>query len=180
MCACHFDYQFNQFLKHFLMSSAAPLGKIADWFYRVEYQQRGSPHIHMLIWLEDAPVYGCDEDEDVTSFIDKIITCERPSGQELGLIVNRQIHRHCQTCRKKSKKAECRFNFPQPPMKSTSILYPLGNNMSQNEIRKHKDMWKDISKHLNDMQEGEEITFDQLLINLNVTEQNYYLAIQMS
>ena len=63
-------------------------------------------------------------------------------------------------------------------MKSTSILYPLGNNMSQNEIRKHKDMWKDISKHLNDMQEGEEITYDQLLINLNVTEQNYYLAIR--
>ena len=63
-------------------------------------------------------------------------------------------------------------------MKSTSILYPLGNNMSQNEIRKHKDMWKDISKHLNDMKEGEEITFDQLLINMNVTEQNYYLAIR--
>ena len=29
-CVPHFDYQFNQFLKHFLMSSAAPLGKIAD------------------------------------------------------------------------------------------------------------------------------------------------------
>ena len=26
------------------------------------------------------------------------------------------------------------------------------------------------------MKEGAEITFDQLLINLNVTEQNYYLA----
>ena len=58
---------------HFLMSSAAPLGKIADWFYRVEYQQRGSPHIHMLIWLESAPVYGCDDDDDVTSFTDEII-----------------------------------------------------------------------------------------------------------
>ena len=44
----------------------APLGKIADWFYRVEYQQRDSPHIHMLIWLESAPVYGSDDDEDVT------------------------------------------------------------------------------------------------------------------
>ena len=38
-CTCHFDYQFNQFLKHFLTSSAAPLGKIADWFYRVEYKE---------------------------------------------------------------------------------------------------------------------------------------------
>ena len=39
-------------------------------------------------------------------------------------------------------------------------------------------MWEDISRHLNDTKEGEEITFDQLLINLNVTEQNCYLAIQ--
>ena len=63
-------------------------------------------------------------------------------------------------------------------MKSTSILYPLGNDMSQNEIKNYKDMWKDISKHLNDVKEGEEILFDQLLINLNVTEQNYCLAIR--
>jgi hypothetical protein len=34
------------------MSEIAPLGKLKDWFYRVEYQQRSSPHIHMLIWLE--------------------------------------------------------------------------------------------------------------------------------
>ena len=54
-CARHFDYQINQFIRTFLKSKAAPLGKIADWFYRVEYQQRGSPHIHMLICLEDAP-----------------------------------------------------------------------------------------------------------------------------
>ena len=179
-CARRFDYQFNQFLRHFLMSSAAPLGKIADWFYRVEYQQRGCPHIHMLIWLEDAPVYRCNNDSDVTTFIDKIITCKKPDNDpELVLLVNRQMHRHCQTCRKKSK-AECRFNFPQPPMKSTTILHPLGNDVSETEVRKHKDTWKNISKHLNDMKEGEDITFDQLLINLNVTEQNYYLAIQSS
>ena len=54
-----------------------PKGKIADWFNRVEYQQRGSPHIHVLIWLEDAPVYGCNDDNDVTTFIDKIITCKK-------------------------------------------------------------------------------------------------------
>ena len=134
----------------------------------------------MLIWLEDAPVYRCNDDSDVTTFIDKIITCKKPDNDpELMLLVNRQMHRHCQTCRKKSK-AECRFNFPQPPMKSTTILHPLGDDVSETEVRKHKDTWKNISKHLNDMKEGEDITFDQLLINLNVTEQNYYLAIQSS
>ena len=73
-CARHFDFQFNTFLKQFLMSNYAPLGKVKDWFYPVEYQQRGSPHIHMLIWLEGAPVFGVDKNEDMTSFIDQIIT----------------------------------------------------------------------------------------------------------
>ncbi|CAB4033998.1 Hypothetical predicted protein, partial [Paramuricea clavata] len=78
-CARHFDYQVHKFLQNFLLSSAAPLGKIADWFYRVEYQQKGSPHIHMLIWLENAPRFGEDSDCDVVSFIDTIITCEKPT-----------------------------------------------------------------------------------------------------
>ena len=34
-CARHFDYQINQFIQNFLLSSTAPLGKIADWFYRL-------------------------------------------------------------------------------------------------------------------------------------------------
>ena len=96
---------------------------------------------------------------------------------ELGLLVNRQIHRHSQTCRKKSK-AACRLNFLQPPMKSTNILCSLENDMSETEISKHKDNWKNINKHLNDMKEGEDISFDQLLTDLGITEQNYYLAIR--
>ena len=35
-CGRHFDYQVNQFMTNFLLSSAEPLGKISDWFYRVE------------------------------------------------------------------------------------------------------------------------------------------------
>ena len=32
-CARHFDFKINTFLRQFLMSSSAPLGKIQDWFY---------------------------------------------------------------------------------------------------------------------------------------------------
>ena len=31
-CARHFDFQVNQFLTNFLLSSVEPLGKISDWF----------------------------------------------------------------------------------------------------------------------------------------------------
>ena len=113
------------------MSTIAPLGKIEDWFYRVEYQQRGSPHIHMLIWLENAPVFGVDKDDDVTSFIDKIITCHLPLNNELELLnlVNRQT-------------LPCRFNYPQLLIRSTKILHPLEDSISENDVRKLKDMWK--------------------------------------
>ena len=122
ICARHFNYHFNTFLKDFLMSEIAPLGKLKDWLYRVEYQQRGSPHIHMLIWFENAPVFGVDKDEDVVNFIDQLIACRKPDNDtELFDLVNKQTHRHFHTCRKNSKKV-CRFNYPQPPMRSTQIL----------------------------------------------------------
>ena len=48
-CARYFDYQINQVLNNFLLNDAAPLGKLADWFYRVEYEQRltSYPYVDM-------------------------------------------------------------------------------------------------------------------------------------
>ena len=66
-------------------------------------------------------------------------------------------------------------------MRSTKILYPLDtDNMDDDEVDQHKDAWQFIKKHLNDMKDGEDITFDQLFINLKLTEQNYLLAIRSS
>ena len=42
--------------------------------------------------------------------------------------------------------------------------------MSANEIKNHKESRKAINKHLNDLKEGKGITFDQLLNDLNITE----------
>ena len=180
-CARHFDYQVNQFMTKFLLSTAEPLGKISDWFYRVEYQQRGSPHIHMLIWLEGAPRIKINSDEQIATYIDNIITGQKPTNDdELTELVNtRQIHRHSHTCRKHAR-SKCRFNYPQPPLKQTMILYPLDNETPHNHLQMHKDNWTCIKKYLDDMIEGEDITFDQLLYNLNVTEENYLLAIRSS
>ena len=65
-------------------------------------------------------------------------------------------------------------------MRQTKILYPLDKDMPQSEIKTRKDNWKSITKYLDDMKEGEDITFDQLLLNLNITEENYLLAISSS
>ena len=133
----------------------------------------------MLIWLEDAPVFGVDDNDKVIAFIDKIISCKKPTDdEELLKLVNRQVHRHSHTCRKKAK-AQCRFNYPQPPMQTTKILNPLDTeNMEENELKEHKNNWKSIQNYLNDLKEGENITFDQLLIDLKITKENYLLAVR--
>ena len=53
-----------------MKSTAKPLGEIVDYAIRVEFQARGSPHAHTVIWVKDAPRFGIDSDSDVVNFID--------------------------------------------------------------------------------------------------------------
>ena len=61
----------------FLKSTAKPLGEIADHAIRNEFQARGSPHAHCVIWVKDAPQYGVDHNK-VCVFIDKYVSCKLP------------------------------------------------------------------------------------------------------
>jgi len=134
----------------------------------------------MLIWLVDAPQFQTDSDEAVISFIDKIITCQKPiNNAELLNLVNRQVHRHSHTCRKNTS-SKCRFNYQQPPMKQTLILYPLDEDTPESEIKLHKDNWKSIKTYLDEIKDDEVIPFDQVLLKLNITEENYLYAIRSS
>ena len=72
--ARYFDFRVQQFIKTFIFSDTAPLGTIKDFFYRIEFQQRGSPHIHGLLWIEDAPQYGTDKIEKIEKYIADIIS----------------------------------------------------------------------------------------------------------
>lgn len=54
-CARFFDNRVQLFINTFLKSPHNPLGVVTDLFRRVEFQNRGSPHIHMLLWASDAP-----------------------------------------------------------------------------------------------------------------------------
>ncbi|XP_052441444.1 uncharacterized protein LOC127981121 [Carassius gibelio] len=122
-----FDHRWHCFLKDVIMSPAKPIGKIKDYFYRVEFQQRGSPHVHCLFWVEDAPKlndHDADNDAVVADFIDTYITCETPPENDTVLYetvnsVQKHSTRHSKTCRKKN--TVCRFNFPRPPSSRTFI-----------------------------------------------------------
>ena len=66
-------------LLEFLKSTAKPLGEIADYAIRIEFQARGSPHAHCVIWVKDAPEYGVDHDSKVCDFIDQYVSCKLPN-----------------------------------------------------------------------------------------------------
>ena len=51
----HFHYRLETFVKHVIMSNAMPLGNVTDYAIRIEFQARGSPHAHTLLWVKDAP-----------------------------------------------------------------------------------------------------------------------------
>ncbi|XP_071486145.1 uncharacterized protein [Diadema antillarum] len=126
-----FDKRFHAFLNKVILCEAQPIGKIIDYFYRIEFQQRGSPHTHCLFWVENAPNLGIDKDETVIDFVDKYISCNIPcedEDEELNEIVkNVQLHskKHSKSCKKKG--TTCRFNFPRQPSEKTFIVKPDDN-----------------------------------------------------
>ena len=69
--ARHFKYRLNTFFQEVLKSQAKPLGEIADYAIRIEFQGRGSPHAHCILWVKDAPQYDVSETADVCNFIDQ-------------------------------------------------------------------------------------------------------------
>ncbi|KAK7944774.1 hypothetical protein WMY93_000502 [Mugilogobius chulae] len=100
-----FDYRWHLFLNKVLLSPLQPLGKINDVWFRTEFAQRGSPHVHLFTWQESSPVIGKNTDEEVTQFIDKYISCKIPTNDQhladIVTTVQKHSERHSKTCRKR-------------------------------------------------------------------------------
>ena len=177
-CARNFEHMVQLFFRDFLKSPLKPIGEIVDFFYRVEFQKRGSPHIHCLFWIKNAPQYGKDSNEDICKFVDKYVSCEADVS-ELGDLVNLQRHRHSKTCKKNGHKI-CRFNFPLFPMGRTMILEPLSETVMTEIGSSLEKQYGKIQQLLGNLKRDEEINFVQLLKQLGLTEEEYILAIRFS
>ena len=173
-----FDKRVEELLT-FFKSDAQPLGYVVDLFYRLEYQNRGSPHIHSMLWINGAPVYGEDSYEAVINFIDTYVTARLPdpiTEPELYRKVKEvQTHsrNHSKTCRKNNK--PCRFGFPKPPASQTMITTPLPPEDSE-KLNTAKRKLKPVFELLNDPK-TESLDLPQLLerCNLSRDELSEYL-----
>ena len=158
-CSRYFDHRVQEFLNTVLKSSCEPIGKLLDYFYRVEFQQRGSPHIHMLVWIENAPTLETNSEGEIVQFVDKYLTCNTDNEKTANL-VGLQSHKHSKTCRKKGKPI-CRFGFPLPPLPRTMLLYPL-----EEDVDKYKKKNTDLLKAMNEYKDNVDMTFEEFLENI--------------
>jgi len=145
----YFDIRVKAYLK-FLRSKEKPLGELLEYWYRMEGQQRGTPHAHMLLWVKGTPRLGVNTEEEIVEWIDSVITCRLPDPikePELYDLVDK-FQRHtcrgenncgwfseikCQifadtTCKKTHRYSalnktvtSCRFGYPLPESVKTVI-----------------------------------------------------------
>lgn len=182
---------------------------VIDYFWRIEFQYRGSPHIHLVAWNQNAPLFNKDLKDDeyeannarCIDFIDKYISIERPQmsivnedeyefrqtfKQNLRSVpIKFQTHVHKSNCllKDENKKEVCKYGFPWPIMDITHILEPLDCEKPERLIAKQK--YYKVREELVNVDllwknEKKETTLEELLSKLNFSYENYLLALRAS
>ncbi|CAF0887188.1 unnamed protein product [Rotaria sp. Silwood1] len=186
-----FDRRFRSFMRNIILSKFAALGEVSDYFYRVEFQKRGSPHIHMIVWIKNAPKYRENSDEEVITFIDKYITCKMPNEKDLHLykiIKEVQTHSksHSKSCKRRNK--VCRFYFPKPISRRTFIVnkkFKVGDDNDDDEtdqLNNIKTKLKEMNIYLKDIEDKNIVLnwnhFDDSLVKVGWSYDEYERALE--
>ena len=176
--ARHFEFRLDEFFQKFLKSPAQPLGEITEYVRRIEFQMRGSPHMHGELWVKGAPKIGVNSDQDVIAFIDKyqhsVVGNDNPILKEL--VRTRQTHKHNSTCWRNGK---CRFNFPKPISNKTLIArQPVGDD-SKEKIEASQTTLKKVQEILSSDLPSD-TSIDEVLKKAQITEDEYMKALSIN
>lgn len=215
----HFYDRYHEIFRYLKSpNSLADKYRVVDYFIRTEYQLRGAPHVHCMLWIEDEnghqpPSYDGTKDSntEIINLIDQLISVSKKpkpkeidsvknviSEQELENNINEfQTHKCTFTCWKQKwaefdvnsteghgkndgKKTseplhirKCRFLFPRPPMRETTILQPHDNTTDPKLLEGYKKKWIIIRNFMNrrihketdktDRDEFYQMNFDEFL-----------------
>ena len=191
--AKHFQHRVETFFTEILLSQLNPIGKIIYYALRIEFQMRGSPHLHALIWTSDCPKLDSDNKEAYINFIDNHVQAHLPDQHtepELYQLVKMyQKHSHSKTCRK-YKNASCRFNFGQFFTNRTIIAEPLDNDLDCEIKARILDdriqILASVKQKINEVLNPSNSHYDETLSEKDtldspgITEDDYYWALSVS
>lgn len=127
-CVLYFNKLVNILLRVLQSKQYSPFGKyrVIHYFKRIEFQQRGSSHAHILLWLENAAqdILGVEQEQAI-EMIDQLVSV---SPKDASGLIKLQTHKHTFTCYKNvinNNKQHCRFEAPFMPVKKTVIIVPM-------------------------------------------------------
>lgn len=178
-CAIYFNKLVDCLLKILQSKKRGPFGKyrVNNYFKRIEFQHRGSPHAHILLWLDNIPGDLLSNNKDLIQIIDELISV---SESEASGNIKLQTHKHTFTCYKKmdhTKKGNCRFGAPFMPSRNTITLLPMKNidpNVSEEKFKEYKNHYKLIRTNLENV---EYTDFEHFYKGNNIESDEHYYNI---
>ena len=187
-----FENRVKSLFKNTIFGKGKSKIPVKYYTYRTEFQARGSPHIHCVLWLEDWVLSSNVEkfvrgeyDEDlVIRFIDEAISCSlNNENDKVNLLVRQlQNHKHTKTCRKYG--TTCRFGFPKLPSDETLIAKPLSDELPEDEktqlLEKSQSILKRVGELLQDEDLNEEKSLAEFLEDAGIDYDDYKKAIRIS
>ena len=177
-----FQHRVESLFNDFLKSDAAPLGVVKESCIKIEFQARGSPHAHCLLWIKDAPQLNVQSDQEVIAFCDKHVCGQLPpdnlENEEMrNLLLKVQCHVHSPNCRRDAN-SQCRFQFPRPPTKETLIARPQNDSIEEDvdPVLKRK-----VLKLVKEATDGKkDVSFDEVLEKEMIPKELYQRCLKES
>ena len=186
-----FDARVKSFIANILMGSGKDKIPISHYSYRVEFQARGMPHIHGVAWIQKQWLHDfgitnllTDHPEKAVELADNIISCELPdSNRKVKDIVTQvQRHSHTKSCLKYN--GTCRYGFPKLPSPITLVAKPLSSDVPFEERKEILKKAQEILTRARNVLESKdfnfEMSFQEFLDLMNVTEEEYMKSISIS
>lgn len=187
LAARQFEYRLRKFFSTVLMIPCGPLGQIETYFYRIEFQLRGSPHAHCLIWLQNGPDVDTASTNELAEFFGNYISVSIPDDDSLlqTLVPRLQKHTHSVACKNK-KNDKCRFRFPRPPSDLTIVASPPNYSSASEEspqilLDRKEKVLSPVFRAMNEPSDAfiNGVPLTQLLCDLNIPYESYHCALSM-
>ena len=173
-----FNAKIKWLLKNLLQSNLSPLGKVSGFYGCVEAQHRGSLHLHIIVFVENAPNIKNNTDNAFINFIDKCVSTsiELPEPDGVNLTAEQklfpqkyQLHFRTENCRKKGK--QCHYCFPKYPIKSTQILRQLPVDIPGEVLNHYDGILVRINEALKNLTKGKDCHY---------SFERFYLCVMLS
>ena len=130
--ARNFQYKVEVFFKDVTLDGL--LGKTKYYAIHIEFQERGSSHVHSFVRILNAP--NIEDEAAYISFFKKTINAQLPDPQNdselFELVKTYQDHSHSRTCWKHNKN-ECCFSYGQFFTEKTIIAKPVDSEISKDK-----------------------------------------------